>query len=245
MPMTERYSRQVFYRHIGEEGQRKICNSHVAIIGLGTVGSVVANHLARAGVGRITLFDPDYVRTIDLQHNLLFSKEDVQKGRLKVVAAKQSLNMINSTIRIKGNESKLSIETLLHETDDVSILVVGNTNPEVISVCNEFCFLKNIPLVFGGIIDGKGRQMSIFPGETPCLNCVLQKYEWVDLKQNDFLTSDLIGSYQAMDVIKFLVEKNAVIRKQILTMDPLNNIHEEMLIHELQERCAVCASKQG
>ncbi|WP_051556321.1 ThiF family adenylyltransferase [Alkalihalobacterium bogoriense] len=243
--MIERYSRQVFYRHIGEEGQRKICHSHVAIIGLGSTGSVVANHLARAGVGRITLFDPDYVRPIDLQHNLLFSKEDVQNRQLKVVSAKHSLSMINSTISIKGIESKLSIETLLHEADDVSILVVGNTNPEVICVSNEFCFLKNIPLVFGGIIDGKGRKMTIFPGETTCLNCVLHEYQWNDSKQNDFVTSDLIGSYQAMDVIKFLVEKNAVIRKQILTIDPLNNIHEEMSINELQDRCVDCASKHG
>lgn len=106
MHRFERYSRQLLFPGIGEAGQERLVNSKVLIVGVGALGTVIANHLSRSGVGLIRLVDRDYVEMSNLQRQMLFTEKDVEQLLPKAIAAKQALRNINSSI-----ESKLSLKT--------------------------------------------------------------------------------------------------------------------------------------
>src|SRR5580704_14214957 len=112
----ERYSRQILFHGIGEDGQQKLLDSHVAIVGCGALGSFQAEALARAGVGRLTIIDRDYVESSNLQRQWLFEEADAAAALPKAIAAERSLARINSSVRVTGVVADLSpanIEELL------------------------------------------------------------------------------------------------------------------------------------
>src|SRR6266849_7285797 len=98
----DRYSRQILFPGIGESGQRKLLDSHVAIVGCGALGSFQAAALARAGVGRLTVIDRDYIEPSNLQRQWLFDEADAAAGLPKAIAAERSLARINSSLRVSG-----------------------------------------------------------------------------------------------------------------------------------------------
>ena len=100
----ERYSRQTVLPQIGEAGQRKLLERRAVLIGCGATGTVIANHLARAGVGYLKIVDRDFVELNNLQRQLLFDEEDVRQGLPKAVAAERRLRAVNGEIRIEGNQ---------------------------------------------------------------------------------------------------------------------------------------------
>src|SRR6185436_13935485 len=98
----ERYNRQVLLPFIGEEGQKKICASTAVVIGCGALGTVIANVLARAGVGKLRIVDRDFIEESNLQRQLLFDEQDVRENLPKAAAAERKLRAVNSSIEIEG-----------------------------------------------------------------------------------------------------------------------------------------------
>src|SRR3954470_10897626 len=110
MDDLERYSRQMLFSGIGKEGQLKLLKSKVAIVGVGALGTVCANHLVRSGVGYIRLIDRDVVDLSNLQRQSLFNEEDVKLNLPKAIAAQKRLNTINSTITIDAVITDLNLD---------------------------------------------------------------------------------------------------------------------------------------
>ena len=102
MEMSDRYSRQVLFRGIGEKGQERIRESRIVLIGCGALGTVSAEMLTRAGVAQLTLIDRDFVEESNLQRQSLFTEETARKGLPKAVAAREALGKINSEVQVEG-----------------------------------------------------------------------------------------------------------------------------------------------
>jgi molybdopterin-synthase adenylyltransferase len=168
----ERYSRQIVFAGIGEQGQERLLGSTAAIVGCGALGSFQAAALARAGVGKLCIIDRDYVELSNLQRQWLFDESDARDGLPKAVAAARALARINSGIAIEPCVADLTpanIEDLLGGGD---VILDGTDNFETRYLVNDYCVREGIPWIYGAAVGSYGLEMPIIPGRTACLKCV-------------------------------------------------------------------------
>lgn len=170
----DRYSRQILFHGIGEKGQRRLAEATVLIIGCGALGTVSANHLARAGVGYIKIVDRDFVELNNLQRQILFDETDARNRLPKAVAAAAKLEKINSDIRIEpimADVHPRNIEALI---DCVDLVLDATDNMEVRYLINDACVKHDVPWIYAGVIGAVGMTMNIIPGKTACFRCLMQ-----------------------------------------------------------------------
>ena len=168
----DRYSRQTLFAPIGKEGQEQLRNSAVTIIGCGALGTVLANNLCRAGIGRITIADRDYIEMNNLQRQVLFDEEDVARRLPKAIAAAEKLRRTNSETKIEALVEDINadgIESLVRNTD---LILDATDNFETRYLINDVCVKYQRPWIYSGVIASYGVTMNILPGDTPCLRCV-------------------------------------------------------------------------
>ncbi len=170
--MLERYSRQTLFGPIGKQGQEQLRAASATIIGCGALGTVLANNLCRAGVGRLVIADRDYVEMSNLQRQILFDEDDVARHIPKAVAAVEKLQKINSDVRVEALVEDInadSIESLVRESD---IVLDATDNFETRYLLNDACIKYQRPWIYSGVIASYGVTMNIVPDDTPCLRCV-------------------------------------------------------------------------
>jgi molybdopterin/thiamine biosynthesis adenylyltransferase len=171
--LTSRYAKQFMFGGIGSAGQGRILRSHVTVVGLGALGTVIAEQLARAGVGHLRLIDRDFVELSNLQRQTLFQEQDARERLPKAVAAATRLQSINSEIEIKpviADVTPRNVEQLLAGSD---VVLDGTDNLETRFLINDVCIKLNIPWVYGGALGAMGSTMTIVPGRTACLRCLI------------------------------------------------------------------------
>jgi adenylyltransferase/sulfurtransferase len=169
----DRYHRQRLLPQVGDAGQHRLGAARVLIIGVGALGTVIAESLARAGVGRIILADRDVVELTNLQRQTLFSEGDV--GSPKAVAAAGRLRAINSSIDVRAEVVDIgpdNLERLLSGWHGTTLLIDGTDNAATRYLVNDVAVKRGLPWVYGGCVGVEGRAMAIVPGVTPCLRCV-------------------------------------------------------------------------
>ena len=169
----DRYSRQVRYAHLGEAGQRRLLAAHVLICGCGALGSMLANTLARAGVGRLRIVDRDFVETTNLQRQVLFDEQDAARSLPKAVAAAEKLRLINSQVAVEPIVADVDAGNILALCEGVDLIVDGTDNFEIRFLLNDAAIKLGVPWVYGGCLGSEGQTMTIVPGRTPCLRCLL------------------------------------------------------------------------
>src|SRR3954451_23486866 len=168
----DRYARQVIFPGIGEEGQRRLGQSRITLVGCGALGTVIANVLARAGVGFLRIVDRDYVELTNLQRQVLFDEQDAHDGVPKATAAVEKLQRINSDITYEAVVADFgpdNAERLVHDAD---LVLDGADNFEVRYVVNDVCVKLGKPWVYAAAVSSYGLLMPVVPGQTPCLRCV-------------------------------------------------------------------------
>ncbi len=179
---------------VGEEGQRRLLAGHAVLVGCGALGCVISDHLARAGVGMITIVDRDTVELTNLQRQTLYDERDAAEGLPKAEAARRRLMQINSGITIHAIVADLNPENAeaillsparpltcspahpltpspLHPLTP-SVLLDGTDNFETRYLLNDVAIRHNIPFIYGGAVGTRGMQMTVIPARTPCLRCV-------------------------------------------------------------------------
>jgi len=169
--MLDRYSRQILFGPIGKGGQEQLRGSTATIIGCGALGTVLANNLCRAGVGRLVIADRDYIETNNLQRQILFDEDDVARHVPKAIAAAERLRRINSDVQIEPLVDDVTadgIESLVRETD---IVLDATDNFETRYIINDACIKYQRPWIYSGVIAAYGVTMNILPGTTACLRC--------------------------------------------------------------------------
>jgi len=243
-----RYEKQILFHGIGEEGQKKLKEAKVAIIGCGALGTVIADNLARAGVGFIRIADRDYIELSNLQRQTLFDEEDIKQNLPKAVAAQKKLERINSYIEIEAevlHVNSLNIEKLCK---DVDLILDATDNFNIRFLINDVAIKLGIPWVYGGVIGSTGVLSPIIPGETPCLRCIIP-----DIPDSGSIdTCDTIGvlngitniiaSYQATEALKILTGQRENLIKGMLYIDVWENTFE-FVSPSKKESCITCGDE--
>ncbi len=172
VPDLSRYARQVIFPGIGPDGQRRLLNAHVAIIGCGASGSTLANSLVRAGVGRVRIVDRDFVELNNLQRQMLFDEDDVVRGVPKAIAAADKLRRVNSTVEVEPVVADANASNILELIGDVDLVLDGTDNFDTRYLLNDACIQLGKPWIYSGVIASYGMTMTVIPGETACLRCL-------------------------------------------------------------------------
>lgn len=174
MPQS-RYHRQMLLPGWGEEGQRKLTSSHALLIGCGALGCAVADHLTRAGIGRITIVDRDTVEHTNLQRQCLFDEADAAAGIPKAEAARRRLHAVNHEVSITAVVADFTSRNARRLSEGVSLLLDGTDNFETRYLINDLAIDRGIPYVYGGAVGMQGMAMTVIPGLTPCLRCLFEE----------------------------------------------------------------------
>ena len=200
----ERYSRQTLLPQIGKAGQKILQKKCIAIIGLGALGSVAAELLARAGIGKINLIDRDIVELSNLQRQLLYSEEDL--GKLKAQAAQQRLQKINSNITYQIHPIHLDAENLsLLKKADLILDCTDNLATRLL--VNDFCKKNKKTWIYSSALGTAGYVMPIFP-DGPCLQCFLSASSGETCETNGVLNTitTSIASLQVSLALQLLLK---------------------------------------
>jgi molybdopterin-synthase adenylyltransferase len=170
-----RYAKQILVASIGVEGQALIRNASAVVVGLGALGTVIADNLCRAGVGRLRLVDRDYVEWSNLQRQTLFDEEDAERRLPKAVAAAEKLRRINREVELEPLIADVHADNVLDLLDVGSTAVVldGTDNLETRFLLNDACVKTGTPWVYGGALGTTGSTMPVIPGQTPCFRCLI------------------------------------------------------------------------
>jgi adenylyltransferase/sulfurtransferase len=248
MDPLHRYSRQMLFKPIGHEGQERLLTSRAAIVGLGALGAVIANHLVRSGVGFIRLIDRDFVELTNLQRQTLYDEEDARLNLPKATAAAKKLNQINSTVEIEPVIADLNMDNAEEWLSDVDVIVDGTDNFMTRYLINDVAVKFDIPWIYGGAVSSRGMFAVIKPGITPCYRCLfpnvpLGRGETCDTVGVLSPITDIIGSFEAMEAIKLLV--GAPANPNLTQLDIWDNSFMDMDITEGRNpNCPVCANHE-
>jgi len=168
----DRYSRQILFSGIGQEGQRKLLDARAAIVGCGALGSFQAGALARAGVGFLRIIDRDYIECSNLQRQWLFEEPDAREGLPKAVAAGRAIGRINSEVQVDGVVADVTASNIDELLGDVALILDGTDNFETRYLINDYAVSRGLPWIYGAAVGSYGLTMSVVPGKTSCLKCV-------------------------------------------------------------------------
>ncbi|WP_027409881.1 thiazole biosynthesis adenylyltransferase ThiF [Anoxybacteroides tepidamans] len=247
--MSERYSRQELFAPIGKEGQAKISAKHVLIIGAGALGTGNAEALVRAGVGKLTIVDRDYVEWSNLQRQQLYSEDDAQKRLPKAVAAKQRLDRVNSEVVIEAIVSDANVEELenIVQKTKPDIIIDATDNFETRMIINDVACKYRIPWIYGACVGSYGISYAFLPGKTPCFNCLL---ETVPIGGLTCDTAGIISpavqmvvAYQVAEALKLLVEDEQSLRGKLVSFDLWSNQHSAIRVDQVKkEDCPSCGT---
>ena len=235
-----RYSRQEIFPEIGKSGQNKLIKSTVAIVGLGALGSVSSELLARAGIGNLVLIDRDIVELTNLQRQSLYDENDI--GKPKAAAAKEKLNKTNSEINVEIHADDLNFENvkILNGSD---LILDCTDNLETRFLINDYSIKNNVPFIYSSAVGSKGYTFNIVPHKTACLRCFLdEKMPNETCETGGVLNSitHLIPSLQANEAIKILLKKD--FEKRLIFFDVWKNELAKINVTK-NSNCICCAKK--
>ena len=173
--MDERYSRQILFSGIGDEGQRRLLAARVLIVGCGALGSAHAESLARAGVGHLRIVDRDFVEPSNLQRQTMFTESDAEQRLPKAIAAASHLRQINSQIEIEPHILDINYSSVERLLDGCDLVIDGTDNFSTRYLLNDACVKHNISWIYGAAVGSYGVTMTIQPHQTACLRCVFEE----------------------------------------------------------------------
>lgn len=212
-----RYSRQMLVAGWGEEGQKRLKRSRVFIAGAGGLGSPVSIYLAVAGVGEIKICDADTIELSNLNRQILHT--DARIGELKVASAAKTLGQLNPTTSIVTCADYLDERNVERIVGQPDIIVDCLDNFETRYLLNAYCLENRIPFVHGAVRGMMGQVTFLSPPETPCLRCIFPEPAPKEIFPVVGVTPGVIGSIQAMEVLKFLTEVGVTLKGRLIFFD--------------------------
>lgn len=238
-----RYGRHLIMPEIGLEGQRKLKEACVLIIGAGGLGSPSSLYLAAAGVGRIGLVDYDRVDYTNLQRQILYATSDV--GRPKLQAAAERLRAENPEIEIRTHEEVLTSKNALQVLKDYDVIIDGTDNFPTRYLVNDACVLLGKPNVYGSIFRFEGQASVFYAKQGPCYRCVYPQPPPPNLVPTCAeggvlgVLPGIIGLIQATETVKMIVRKGEPLIGRLLYFDALKMSFREFKIQK-NKNCPIC-----
>ncbi|WP_240377384.1 ThiF family adenylyltransferase [Bacillus piscicola] len=242
----ERYSRQKLFYGIGPRGQELIRTKHALIIGAGALGSAAAETLVRAGIGKVTIVDRDFVEYSNLHRQQLYTEQDAADKIPKAEAAKRMLRRINQdteVIAVTGEADLAVLEDVL----PVDIVIDALDNFDTRMLINDFAQKHELPWVHGACIGSYGITFTVLPGKTPCLHCLMETIpldgETCDTAGIIAPTVQMVSAYQTAEALKLLTEKTEALRGTLLSFDLWTNESTSVNVNRLKnEDCPSCGT---
>ena len=244
----DRYSRQVLFKAVGEQGQTKLGAASAAIVGCGALGSVSASLLARAGIGRLRIIDRDFVDLSNLQRQFLFDEDDVRDLKPKAVAAAEKLSRINSSIVIEPVVSDLNPDNAVSLLTGMTLILDGTDNFDTRFLVNDVSIRHDIPWIYAACLGSYGLIMNILPGETACLRCVMEtappagSVPTCDTAGILGPVVSIIAGLQSTEALKFLTGNREAMSRHMLSIDAWTQVvtRVEMPRSGGRRRCQTC-----
>ncbi len=238
----ERYSRHTVLKDIGEEGQDLISKSKVVIIGLGGLGSTMADTLVRCGVGEILMVDRDVTELSNLQRQTIYTEDDIGVPKAEVI--RERMQKINSNISIKAeilDVDQSNIEDIIHHGD---VVLDATDNMDTRYIINDACVKHEKPWIFTAILGTYGMTLNIIPNKGPCLRCLMPEKP-DNIKTGDtegilFSIPRLMATIASTEAIKLLTQTEP--RKELLTIDLWKNEYDMTMISSPQG-CPCCGKQ--
>jgi molybdopterin-synthase adenylyltransferase len=258
----DRYSRQILFAEIGEEGQERLLASSVAVVGCGALGTAVANLLVRAGVGRLRIVDRDFVEDSNLQRQTLFEEADAREALPKAVAAERRLRSINSDVKVEGVVADLTPANIEFLLGGFPLLLDGTDNFETRLLLNDYAVARDVPWIYAAVVAGFGVTMAIRPCQTACLACLVEggadnaeaeASSAAGTAAGAEATCDTVGvlgaaagviaSLEAAAAIKLLAGKPAPAEGQLTSCDVWNGRFQSIRVARRAD-CRSCARRE-
>ena len=230
--------RQTIFPEIGLKGQHKLNAASVLVAGVGGLGSLSAQYLCRAGIGRLTIIDSQNVQLSDLNRQVLYNESDL--GKKKILVAEKMLSAANSDVKVNPIQARIDGNNVTTLVGEIDIVVDGTDNFETRYLLNAECQKRGIPFIYGGILGLKGSVMTIIPGQTACLACFLSKEESADAPIpaiGPFV--GMVASIQVMEVLKLIVGFGEPLAGKLLKVDGRTGRTQQVLIKKNPD-CRVC-----
>ncbi|HEX9928409.1 MAG TPA: ThiF family adenylyltransferase [Pyrinomonadaceae bacterium] len=248
--MNERYSRQILFAGIGKEGQEKLLNSRVLIVGCGALGAAQAEILARGGVGKLRIVDRDFVEFSNLQRQTLFSETDAKDRLPKAVAAKNRIAEINSEIETEEIVADVNYSNVENFIKDCDLILDGTDNFQTRYLVNDACVKHNKIWIYGAAVSSYGVTMTIQPNKTPCLRCIFEEMP----PAGSAATCDTAGviqpvisvvtATQTTEALKILTGNFDKLHGSLMQFDVWENEWRKIKLGKPQDDCQTCGQRK-
>jgi molybdopterin/thiamine biosynthesis adenylyltransferase len=249
LELDDRYSRQVLFRGIGAEGQLKLAEARVVVVGCGATGSALASLLARAGVGTIRIVDRDYVELSNLQRQSLFDEADAAESVPKAIAATKKISSFNSRIVVEPRVADLTPANIEELFAGMQLALDGTDNFETRYLINDFAVKTSLPWIYTAAVGSYGVTLNVLPGQTACLACifpdsprgVLETCETSGILNS---TVNLAASIAATEALKLMAGAEDRMRRTLLSFDLWSNERAEVAAEHPRAGCRACGERK-
>jgi molybdopterin/thiamine biosynthesis adenylyltransferase len=248
--LQERYSRQMLFAGIGEEGQRRLLASSAIIVGCGAIGAAAAGLLVRAGIGRVRILDRDFVEPSNLQRQTLFDEGDARSALPKAVAAERKLRAINGSVAVQGLVSDLNPRNAEELLVGFDLILDGTDNFETRFLINDFAVQSAKAWIYAAAVASYGVTMTIRPGLTPCLACLLESStnghgleETCDTVGVLGPIVNLIASLEVAEALKLLAGREESLHNRLVSCDVWTGHFQSVRVAQ-NSACRACTRRE-
>jgi adenylyltransferase/sulfurtransferase len=245
--MNERYSRQILFSGIREEGQSRLLESRALIVGCGALGSAHAESLARAGVGKLRIADRDFVEASNLQRQTMFTESDASERIPKAVAAQNHIREINSEIEVEAEVTDVNHSNIENLVRDCDVVLDGTDNFATRYLINDACVKHEINWIYGAAVGSYGVTMTILPHQTPCLRCVFEEAPpaasapTCDTAGVIMPVISVVSAVQVTEALKLLTGQPENLNKSLMQFDVWRNEWRRINPGPPSPDCPTCA----
>jgi len=244
--VNERYSRQVLFNGIGAEGQRRLLESRVLIVGCGALGTAHVESLARAGVGRLRIADRDFVEASNLQRQTMFTEHDASERIPKAVAAANHIREINGEIEVEPEITDVNHSNIERLVQDCNVVMDGTDNFATRYLINDACVKHQVDWIYGAAVGSYGVTMTIQPHQTPCLRCVFEEAPpaagapTCDTAGVIMPIISVVSAVQVAEALKLLTGQNDNLHRSLMQFDVWRNEWRKINPGPPSPECPTC-----
>ncbi|MGA8144707.1 MAG: ThiF family adenylyltransferase [Candidatus Acidiferrales bacterium] len=248
----EKYSRQILFSGIGEAGQEKLLAASAVLVGCGALGTATANLMVRAGLGRLAIIDRDFVEASNLQRQTLFEEADAREAIPKAIAAQRRLRAINSGVRVEGIVADLAADNALDLLAGFPLIIDGTDNFETRMLLNDAAISFGIPWIYAAAVGSYGVTMTIRPGETACLACLIEgagknaalgAEDTCDTAGILNAAAAMIASIEAAEATKLLAGRPEALNGKLISCDVWTGKFQAIRVARNPD-CRACARRE-
>jgi molybdopterin/thiamine biosynthesis adenylyltransferase len=247
--LQEKYSRQMLFAGIGEEGQQRLLASSAVMVGCGAIGAAAAALLVRAGVGRIRVLDRDFVEPSNLQRQTLFDEDDARAALPKAVAAERKLRAINNSVAVEGLVRDVNSRNAADLLSGFDLILDGTDNFETRFLINDYAVESARPWIYAAAVASYGVTMTVRPGLTPCLACLLESSpnghgleETCDTVGVLGPIVNLIASLEVAEALKLLAGRDEALHGRLISCDVWSGHFQSVRVAQ-DPACRACVRR--